>query len=208
MPLPPLGEAQVYFVNLAQHATGEYLPVLSPHEHERAERYRVERARTQFIVTRGVLRKLLGRYLDCDPGQIGFQYARAGKPSLENAEFNLQFSVSHSGELAALVFARDCEVGIDIEHVRPMPEMQAIARSQFSRDECAQLFSAPEQNREKLFFRFWTRKEALAKATGVGIAAESADASHWFRYDLDPGPGSVGTLCVGRAVHVKNISMT
>ena len=202
MPLPPLGEAHVYYIDLTQQVTAVYLPLLSPDERQRADRYRVENARTQFIVTRGALRTLLGRYLDCQPAQIGLTYGAAGKPSLNSLAPALQFSVSHSGTLSALAFAPNYELGIDIEHIRPMPEMQAIARGQFSPEQCAGLFSAPEHIQRDLFFRFWTAKEALAKATGLGIAAAPIDVAHWFRHDLEPVDGYVGTLFTSKAARV------
>ena len=208
MPVPPSGEAHIYYVDLTKEADSGYLPLLSTDERQRAARYRVEHARKQFIVTRGALRMLVGRYLDCEPAQIAFSYGAAGKPSVSLPMQTLQFSVSHSGDLSALAFAPDCELGIDIEHIRPMPEMQAIARGQFSLEECAQLFSGfehnqAEQNQQDLFFRFWTKKEALAKATGLGIAGETADAANWFRYDLKPGPGYVGTLLASELVRLQ-----
>ena len=190
---------------------------LSTDERERGRRFHFERDRRRFVVSHGLLRVLLGRYLQVDPAGLVFAYGPRGKPSLAGRD-ELRFNLSQSGELALLAFARGCELGIDIEQERPLPELEDIARNYFSAREGAELLGLRADEREAAFFRCWTRKEAFIKATGDGLSrpldafdvtlapGEPArllhvlgepEATHRFwMEDLRPAPGFAGALAV------------
>jgi 4'-phosphopantetheinyl transferase len=142
---------------------------LSNDERERGRCFHFERDRRRFVAARGLLRFLLGRYLDVHPAGVRFGYGPGGKPYLASAD-GLRFNVSHSGGLALLAFAWCREVGVDVERVRPVPEAEDIARRYFSPFEEAELRRLPEGERTAAFFRCWTRKEAFVKATGDGLS--------------------------------------
>ncbi|HEY9646598.1 MAG TPA: 4'-phosphopantetheinyl transferase, partial [Chroococcidiopsis sp.] len=105
--------------------------LLSADEQERAARFYFELDRQRFIASRGLLRQILGRYLDCDPQAIAFSYAERGKPLLmgdfggdpsgDKAPCAVQFNLSHSGAIALYAIGQDRRIGIDIEQIRPMP---------------------------------------------------------------------------------------
>ncbi|MGI8990834.1 MAG: 4'-phosphopantetheinyl transferase family protein, partial [Bryobacteraceae bacterium] len=160
----------------------EFLKVLSPDERERAARFRFERLQRSFILTRGALRILLGHYLETSPAGIQFEYGAKGKPHLA-APSRIEFNVSHSGELALFAFTLDCELGVDVEQIRPMPDMRAIAAQFFHEEEAAELMTLPASRREHAFFLCWTRKEAYIKAIGDGLSAPLDG----FRVTLRPG---------------------
>lgn len=204
--MKPLAEHEVhlYYAEFTAEPVTGYLALLSPDEVERAARYRVEHARAQFIVTRGILRTLLGQYLDRPPAGISFHFGPQGKPEVAGSA-GLAFSVSHSGNWSALAFARDCRLGIDIEHQRHIKEWEHIARNQFAASESAQVIAAPEHLRDALFFRFWTRREAYAKALGVGIGDPQTTAipHDWFAYVLQPREDYAGTLVANKPVRVS-----
>src|ERR1700744_2297083 len=143
--------------------------VLSKDEAIRAARFRFSHLQDSFVITRGVLRHLLGHYLSLDPARICFSYGDKGKPAVASAG-NLQFNLTHSGGIAAVAFTPDCQLGIDMEHIRPVEEMQQIADRNFSAEEAAELMLLPENEREPAFFRCWTRKEAYIKAIGDGLS--------------------------------------
>ena len=88
-------------------------------ERNRSARFRFERDRQRFIVARGVLRDLLGRYLATPPGHLRFGYNPFGKPDL-SPEFGsrLTFNLSHSAGLALIAIAAGSSVGVDLEHIR------------------------------------------------------------------------------------------
>jgi 4'-phosphopantetheinyl transferase len=163
-------------------AVERFRPLLAPDETDRAGRFRFERLQRSFILARGALRVLLGRYLNTAPGEIDFSYGVKGKPALA-APNRLQFNASHSGDLALFAFTTDCEVGVDVEAIRPMRDIEDVAKRFFCAEETAELRSLPDGQREHGFFLCWTRKEAYIKATGDGLSTP-LDA---FRVSLRPG---------------------
>jgi 4'-phosphopantetheinyl transferase len=148
--------------------------MLSSDETSRAGRFRFERDRRRFIVGRGVLRAILCRYLSIGPSQLRFSYGEHGKPSLP-AGFGgdaLRFNLAHSHELALYAFARDREIGIDLEHVHPLSDAEEIAARFFSVRENTELEAVPDCRKLEAFFTYWTCKEAYIKATGDGLAQD------------------------------------
>lgn len=145
--------------------------LLSEDEQERAGRYHFERDRRRFIVARGTLRNLLGRYLQQDPRTVQFRYGSRGKPSLllRASETELCFNLSHSQELALYAFAWDRAVGIDVEYMRPLSDLEQLSQRFFCPAEHRILLSCPPHRRVELFFRYWTAKEACLKALGEGL---------------------------------------
>jgi 4'-phosphopantetheinyl transferase len=135
-----------------------------------------------FAIARGTLRILLSRYLGCAAREIRFCYGNRGKPSLAGTP-RLQFNMSHSGAMALFAFTLDCAIGVDIEQIRPIQDMNDIAARFFAPDETASLMSLAASERERAFFRCWTRKEAFIKATGDGLSTPLDS----FSVTLDPG---------------------
>jgi 4'-phosphopantetheinyl transferase len=176
----------------------QFRDILTPDEGDRAARFHFSHHQRLFILARGALRILLGRCLSTPPGAIALRYGPMGKPSLAEPA-RLRFNLSHSGRLALFAFTLDCEVGIDVEEVRPVPEMEQIAVRQFSAPETAGLMSLPAARREPAFFRCWTRMEAYSKALGNGLSATPAEAG-WAEagagtlHDLDVPPPYAAAL--------------
>jgi len=191
---------------------------LSAGERNRAERFQLDLDRTRFIVRRGLLRKILGRYLDIDPARLSFIYESRGKPALaEIAEGKTpRFNLSHSDGLALFALTPQPDIGIDVERLRPIPESSQIAAKFFSPHENAMLNALPAEQTLEAFFNCWTRKEAYLKATGEGIAdalpqievtlapgqaaqllniaGNARAAAPWSLHSLLPAPGFIGAL--------------
>ncbi len=144
--------------------------VLSDDERERARRFRFPRDRNRFIVGRSALRTLLAGYTGQAPSAIRFSYSYYGKPELAGSRDGLAFNVAHSGDLAVFAFGRFESVGIDVEQMTAIPELDMLARRFFAPNESAELMSLPEPDRLPAFYRCWTRKEAYLKALGHGLA--------------------------------------
>ena len=147
---------------------------LSDDEQARAARFRFDHHRHHFIAGRGLLRVLLGQYVQQEPQVLRFEYGDRGKPKLANPGVDsqatsLQFNVSHSGGVALYAIALNRRVGIDLEELRPMPNAAQLAQRFFTEGEYAQLSAQPPEQQELAFFRGWTRKEAYLKATGEGL---------------------------------------
>jgi 4'-phosphopantetheinyl transferase len=149
--------------------------LLNEDERARARRFVRPRDRRRFLACRGALRTILGQLVGEPPVHLHFQAGPGGKPELRadyrGAETRpLQFNVTHSGDLALIAVALDVELGVDVEHLRPIKEAERIVASYFTIGEQAQFFDLDPTDREQAFLRGWTRKEAILKARGVGLA--------------------------------------
>lgn len=142
--------------------------MLQADEQARAARFITDELAARYSVGRGVLRVLLGQYLERPPQSIEFRYNPYGKPSLKDNPIDLQFNISHTQQIAVYAFTRQTQLGVDIEAVQAMDEMDAIAQQQFSTWEYAAWLA--ETNRQRTFYHIWTRKEAYIKAVGKGLA--------------------------------------
>jgi 4'-phosphopantetheinyl transferase len=165
------GDIHLWLVDLAAgpETLGRADSVLAEDERARAQRFKVEAVRRRFVLARGVLRVLLGRYLQTSPAAIAFAYGEHGKPTLAApASGGLRFNLAHSGERAAYAFALGLEIGVDVERVRAI-DGPAIARSHFSPRERAALEALPPPEQPAAFVRTWVRKEAYVKARGGGL---------------------------------------
>jgi len=147
------------------------LSLLSDDERSRAGGYVFEQDRIRYIVARGLLRLLLGRYLGTHGSAIQFGYNAFGKPALAGSfAGKLHFNLSHSGDWAAYAFALDREVGIDIEPLRYDGPWCDMAASVFSRNERAEFEAIPQPEKTWAFQRGWVRKEAYVKGRGEGLS--------------------------------------
>jgi 4'-phosphopantetheinyl transferase len=191
---------------------------LSDAEHIRARQFCFERDRKRFIVGRGLLRTILGRYLATSPDRLQLCHSRTGKPTLSasQARQGIEFSVSHSHGLVLYAVTCNARVGIDMEHVRIIPNADDIAERIFSRREHTVFRALPLEQRRAAFFCGWTRKEAFLKACGEGLSRslnqidvslapfeperrpriEGAlrPSSEWSLRELAPAPGYVAGL--------------
>ena len=177
--LPQLTEATVHIwtwrLDVERDAVSELESELSESECRRVRRYASHRIARRFIVRRGMLRRVLGLYLHLLPHQVQLFYNAHGKPLLaDDISLPLQFNMSDSGELAALAVGTGQPLGIDIEQLRPLPDWDALAINFFSESELNQLSQAAATSRTEVFFRLWTRREAISKAEGVGLRQLSA----------------------------------
>ena len=122
----------IYSVALQVHpsTTEVYFSILSLEERRRADKFRFERDRTCFVVTRGSLRMMIASFTGQAGDQIEFRYSRYGKPELKG-ESSLQFNVSHSGNYALIAFSQDLPVGIDIEQNASDQDLQLVANHVF-----------------------------------------------------------------------------
>jgi 4'-phosphopantetheinyl transferase len=201
---------------------------LSEDEMARAARFRFPQHRDHFIVARGLLRLIIGRYLQVAPTSLVFSYSPYGKPELagdfENGD--LCFNLSHSHELVLYALTRRRAVGVDVERLRPDVVGEGIAERFFSTTEVKALRALPELSQVEAFFNCWTRKEAYIKAIGEGLShpLDQFDVSlapgepaallgtrgapqeieRWSLFDLAPGAGYAAALVVeGRDLEVK-----
>jgi 4'-phosphopantetheinyl transferase len=216
------GELHVWRATLDQTPLQiqSFLHSLAADEQARAERFYFERDREHFIATRGVLRAILGGYLNQGPECLTFCYGSHGKPALTGAPDGdtIRFNVSHSHGLALYAVTRGREVGIDLERIRFDLVVAEIAEQFFSRREVAMLRTLPPEVQRQAFFRCWTCKEAYSKARGEGLSLsldqfevslvpgepaavlgtqrDPSEASRWSLQEFTPAPGYVAAFAV------------
>ena len=186
------GEIRVWVVDLDDGLTpaqvetsepGPELSLLARDEQERACRFIRARDRRRFARCRAALRTILGGLLEQPASSLKFRAAVSGKPELESAgtyahhagkQLDLRFNVSHSSELALIGVCRGQELGVDLEQVRTVHEADRIVASFFSPAEHAEFATIADDVKALAFFRGWTRKEAILKGLGIGLAGLSA----------------------------------
>jgi 4'-phosphopantetheinyl transferase len=200
------------------------LTVLSEDERLRAGRFRFVQDRHRFAASRALLRRLLGRALGLAPGAIRFEYGAYGKPRLAGDAGPLWFNLSHAGRWGLFAVSAG-EVGVDLESVRPLEDLDSLAGTVFSTGERAALSALPSPQRVQGFFNGWTRKEAYVKARGDGlsraldgfdvtvapgdpprllrVAGEPDEPARWALSSFEPLPGYVAAMCVERASRAR-----
>ena len=188
-PIPHQGEVHIWTVDLDLPEGG--LPPmrlwLSSEECLRAGRFCHDVDRRRYLAHKGALRQILGAYLGLQPGEIRFGQDRRGKPHLAGPfRDGLHFGVSHSGSMGLVGIRRGGHVGVDVERVVPGFDWREVANTALSEREVRALGALPADQQWNAFFAIWTRKEALAKAVGLGLRARLA----FLEAPTDPG-------CVG-----------
>ena len=207
-------------LNLQLQEVNKLRNTLSSEEMVKASRFKSYEDRDRFIVSKGILRTILGSYLNTNPTRLEFEYNEHGKPFIKNTldTNNIHFNASHSRNIALYALTIKREIGIDVEYLRSKIEFERIARRFFSEKEFSMLISQPSESRLELFFDCWTLKEAYIKAVGGGLSiplnrfevtlkpggtpkileinGSHVEASHWSLYSLSPAPNYRGALAV------------
>jgi 4'-phosphopantetheinyl transferase len=170
--------------------------LLSADERERLERIRVPGERVRFCSAHAGMRRVFGAYLALDPSTIRFGRtlcprcgsADHGPPRVVSPATELTFSLSHSGRRWMLALAPGAPVGIDVEQDAGR-DLAAAVRQVLSDAERVDFDAlAGERERRLFLLRAWTRKEAVCKAMGIGLAADVRT--------LDVHPGETGPVDV------------
>jgi 4'-phosphopantetheinyl transferase len=178
-PPPPVlelepGQIHVWSASLDQpdSCLQMFYQTLSQEERYRANRFVFEIDRRRFAVCRGILRSIIARYQGLNADSVSFKYGPNGKPSLDDlcCSESLYFNLSHSEGLALYAFALYSEVGVDVEYMRDISEIEHIAERIFSPGEIEVYRALSGEKKREAFFNGWTRKEALVKALGNGLS--------------------------------------
>jgi 4'-phosphopantetheinyl transferase len=182
---------------------------LSQEEQARHDRFHFAQDRLRFRFSHGLLRRLLASYLNQQPYEIQFCYTQYGKPYLETSEnqAGVEFNMSHSGDVILVGITRSIPVGVDVEKIEPLPDMDQIAARFFAKGEQIDLFSLSGPKKITAYYQCWTRKEAVIKASGEGLSMpldsfrvsllpeepvrviKSSDDKPWTLFDLTPAGG-------------------
>ncbi|MEO5702642.1 MAG: 4'-phosphopantetheinyl transferase superfamily protein [Gammaproteobacteria bacterium] len=217
-PVLPFNEIHLWRMDLNHAYKYDLQKLLSVDEITRSERFHFSIDRKHFMVARGLLRLILGRYLNRPPNELQFLYNAYGKPALADqfGGTNLRFNVSHSNGLALYAITTGREVGVDVEYMRPLLPNDRIGEQFFSPREITVLHSLPPQGQQTAFYAGWTRKEAYIKAVGKGLSldldqfdvelrphmpaallsvkGDPREAARWTLQEVVPAPGYAGAI--------------
>lgn len=177
--------------------------LLSPEEHDRAQRLAGAREAPLWARSRGLLRALLGLYLQIDAHSLTFTTGAHGKPALADSSTALSFNLSHSGATVLYAFSSTTAVGVDVELLdRPRSrDVVSLAGRVFGPVESERLARLGQPSREREFLRLWVRHEAELKCMGVGLggAGSGQSARRPWIVDLKMGSRTAAALAAEEA---------
>ncbi len=201
-------------------SNGKFAESLSAEEIDRAQRFIRKSDQDRYVFAHGVLRSVLGAYLGCAPHKLIFENKQYYKPRLvsHSGGNDIQFNLSHSGDMILIAVTRGPAVGIDVEHMRRIPDVLQIVNRFFSADERELLNTLSSEDFDEGFFTYWTSKEAFLKGMGKGLSYpldkfsiifpnegsagviyvhdDPINAHCWKIIRLSPGPGYSGALAI------------
>lgn len=182
-------DISIFPLDIPEAERAGLLALLSEPERARAERFKFAIHKHRYVVAHARLRQLIAARLGVAATKIEYALAEGGKPSIAQPPTGLHFSLSHSQGLGAVAFSDRNPLGVDIEEERPATD--GLAARYFAPEEARAIAAAPADRVLSTFFRCWTCKEAVLKATGEGIR-RGLDS---FTLDLAPGrPPTIKTM--------------
>jgi 4'-phosphopantetheinyl transferase len=145
---------------------------LDDHERGRALRFRHADLRRRFVAAHVTLRRLLSLHGAGRPAALHWPVAAGGKPGPVTLASGglLHHNLSHAGEWIAVCISPDCAVGVDVEVLRPLEDMDVLAELALPLDARKRWTALPQVQRLPAFYLEWTQREAWLKADGRGIA--------------------------------------
>jgi phosphopantetheinyl transferase len=155
--------------------------VLDVQETERLSRLRHLSDRRSYLAAHGGARLILGHAVGRPPNALRFESSANGKPLLLASPLDIDFSLSHARGVVAVAAAR-MPIGVDVEPLREIDHLDSLSELVLTPWEQAVLRNTSEALRPRLFLRYWTLKEALLKAAGLGFAVSPN------KITIDAGP--------------------
>lgn len=157
MGVPQVNDIEIYILHMADQLLDNAVYWLNADERKRLQAISHPINRRNFICVHAALQQLIASKTN-HAAPLQWQYNHAGKPYLKNSP--IRFSMAHSGAVALIAVTLDIDIGVDIEKIRPLKNKKIISK----------YFNELDIKSGINFFDLWVRREALAKASGVGLA--------------------------------------
>lgn len=194
---------------------------LSAEEQSRAQRFAGENDNRQYRAAHILTRLMLSHFAPVQPAQWHFERGPHGRPELseETRSTNLRFNLTHARNMVACAVTLQDDIGVDVEWVARSNQFAEIAEKKFSVPEIERFTRAPEEEKRRIFFSFWTLKEAYIKAIGKGLRepldgfaidleplairflADNGDEEAWALDLFEAGPEHLCAVCAGVGHH-------
>lgn len=161
----------LFRIRISSHlpALARLQKLLQQDEHTRASRYHQQKDHDRFIISRGLLRIIAGKFISLPPSEIIFVKGENKKPFIKNSDQPVFYNVAHAGDFI-LISIGENETGVDVEFLNDQFDYKEILEHSFSAPEIA--FIQSSLNPLSSFYILWTRKESLLKATAKGITED------------------------------------
>jgi 4'-phosphopantetheinyl transferase len=200
-----------------------YWRVLDEADQTQAHKFKNALLHKRYVESHGRLRNLLAKTLNQPPEKIRISKAEHGKPYLADYP-ELAFNLSHTADRLIIATGWNCRLGVDIEIDKQRINLSELVDKCFAEEEAGYWIQLPETQKNREFYRIWTRKEAFVKATGHGIALglnqcvinpdnpteflrvpdNCGKASAWHVQDIDVGGGIFSALVADKKLsHIK-----
>lgn len=152
----------------------EFAADLDPAELGRLAAYRRPQDQARFLLGVTIVRRLLAARFSLPAAKIRLDRScpDCGRPHGKVRADGAELSVSHSGDLVGVAITRRTPVGLDVEKVDPGIDVDSLAKVSLSDGERRELDRYDGDTRARAFTTYWTRKEAVVKATGDGIRTD------------------------------------
>jgi len=207
-------DVHIWFARLDQPliCVEKFAQILSTEELAKASNFHFVRDKDRFIVSHGLLRTILANYINIEPKQLSFSYTINGKPYLTtkfSTDDDLIFNMSHSYNVALYTIVLNRRIGVDLEFIRDIKNIDQITEFFFSKSDKMMINMLPEKQKKEAFFNIWTRKEAYIKAIGGSLLTDldkpigllhaeekRHNTSDWFFQTLSPVSDYIATVAV------------
>ena len=148
------------------------LALLNAEERQQQQRYIPPAKRHEYLVTRVLVRSVLGEALGRAPEALQFVCNEWGRPVLVPDSFSapIHFNVSHTEGLVVCLVSTEYDVGVDTELFARAPRLLALAQSVFALKELSDLMLLPPAEQAQRAVLLWTLKESYIKARGRGLS--------------------------------------
>ena len=157
-----LKRSKLYYYNINMDSyEDDMLSELSKAEQEKAKEYTTTRHKKLYVIRHILLKELLMPY------GTELYYDKLGKAKLKDSE--IEFSISYSNDYFVVAIADNHMVGADIEYIMPLDNYKNMAEIFLTENEVEIFHKASPAKQLKLFYYFWTAKEAFIKSIGQGM---------------------------------------